>query len=73
MVISLPPQVLCENRWGGKEFTWDGKKIKKKVTAPGKKQSSARPWEGPTSSVNPFPNRNFFVSDSVKIIDLDDK
>ena len=22
---SLPPQVKCDNRWGGKEFTWGGK------------------------------------------------
>ena len=26
-VNSFPPQAKCENRWGGKEFTWGGKKV----------------------------------------------
>ena len=29
---SLPPQVKCENKWGGKEFIWGGKKIFARVT-----------------------------------------
>ena len=40
-VNALPPQVKCENKWGGKKiFT---RFAREKVTAPSKEKSSARP------------------------------
>ena len=42
IIISLPPQVKCKNRWGGKKILRALRA--QQVTAPGKKKSSARPW-----------------------------